>query len=331
MIKTEKYIYQIDGTNYEGYLSWDNEISGKRPVVLIAPTFRGQSGFEIVKAEELAGLGYLGFAIDLYGQGRRASTPEVATMLMNELNHNRPLLSARFLRVLELIKDHDLADTSNIGAIGFCFGGKCVLDLARTGTKIKGVVSFHGIYDAPDYLESTPIKASVLVLHGWDDPLAPPTSLVALGDELTRKGSEWQILAFGHTGHAFTNPNAKDKEGGMEASGNGTYATATDWKKSIKKHAVECLVCGQVFKQLSARHLSHHDLDPRSYRERFGIPMSQPLSAKATTAARRAVVQQIRPWEKAPTYIKSQEPEVTPEPKAAAAPKRAGRKKAATQ
>ena len=123
----------------------------------------------------------------------------------------------------------------------------------------------------------------------------------------------------------------KDKEGGTDASGDGTYLTATDWKKSIKKNSVECLVCGQVFKQISARHLSHHDLDPRSYRERFGIPMSQPLSAKATTAARRAVVQQIRPWEKAPTYIKSQEPEVTPEPKPAATPKRAGRKKAATR
>lgn len=79
----------------------------------------------------------------------------------------------------------------------------------------------------------------------------------------------------------------------------------TDWKKSIKKHSVECLVCGAVFKQLSARHLSTHDLDPRTYRQQFGIPMTQPLSAKATTAMRRQVVQQIRPWEKAPTYVKS--------------------------
>lgn len=79
----------------------------------------------------------------------------------------------------------------------------------------------------------------------------------------------------------------------------------TDWKKSIKKHSVECLVCGSVFKQMSARHLSTHDLDPRTYRQQFGIPMTQPLSAKATTAMRRQVVQQIRPWEKAPTYVKS--------------------------
>jgi predicted transcriptional regulator len=78
-----------------------------------------------------------------------------------------------------------------------------------------------------------------------------------------------------------------------------------DWKKSIKKHSIECLICGAVFKQLSARHLSTHDLDPRTYRQQFGIPITQPLSAKATTAMRRQVVQQIRPWEKAPTYVKS--------------------------
>lgn len=215
MIKTEKYLYEIDDTTYEGYLSWDEKVKGKRPVVMIAPTFRGQSEFEITKAEELAEMGYLGFAVDLYGQGRRASTPEVATMLMNELNNNRPLLRARFLSVLEEIRSHALADPEKMGAIGFCFGGKCVLDLARTGTSINGVVSFHGIYDAPDHLESTSIPASVLVLHGWDDPLARPDSTVQLANELTRKGAEWQILAFGHTGHAFTNPNAKDEKGGM--------------------------------------------------------------------------------------------------------------------
>ncbi|PON12687.1 hypothetical protein C2W62_38310 [Candidatus Entotheonella serta] len=100
----------------------------------------------------------------------------------------------------------------------------------------------------------------------------------------------------------------KAKEEGNDTSSESTERSLpshTDWKKSIKKHSVECLVCGAVFKQLSARHLSTHDLDPRTYRQQFGIPMTQPLSAKATTAMRRQVVQQIRPWEKAPTYVKS--------------------------
>jgi predicted transcriptional regulator len=100
---------------------------------------------------------------------------------------------------------------------------------------------------------------------------------------------------------------------------------AKDWKKSVKKHTVECLVCGQTFKQLSARHLSQHDLNPRTYRQQFGIPSTQPLSAKETTAARRRVVQDIRPWEKAPTYKKAQT-----SPAAPAQPKQARKKAAAT-
>ena len=104
-----------------------------------------------------------------------------------------------------------------------------------------------------------------------------------------------------------------------------------DWRTSIKKHSVSCLVCGDTFKQLSSKHLRSHDLDPKSYRQRFGMPASQPLAAKATTAARRAVVQTVRPWEKAPTFIKRQEAEAAPEPQPAAAPKRAGRKKTAAR
>jgi predicted transcriptional regulator len=103
-----------------------------------------------------------------------------------------------------------------------------------------------------------------------------------------------------------------------------------DWKKSIRKQVVECLVCGQTFKQLSARHLRQHDLDPRSYRQQFGIPRTQALSAKETTATRRRVVQQIRPWEKAPTYKKSQEEAAPASPPPPAQPKRARKKAAAT-
>ncbi|MBK8504682.1 MAG: dienelactone hydrolase family protein [Saprospiraceae bacterium] len=215
MITTEKLVYQHDNHYYEGSLSWDDAKAGPRPVVMIAHTFRGQGAFENEKSVHLAGLGYLAFAIDLYGQGRRAATPEVAANLMNELNDNRPLLEARLLHTLETISRHRLANSKKVAAIGFCFGGKCVLDLARSGANVIGVVSFHGIYDAPDHLEHTPIKAAVLILHGWEDPLAKPDSLVALGQELTRKGADWQILTFGHTGHAFTNPNAKDEKGGM--------------------------------------------------------------------------------------------------------------------
>jgi predicted transcriptional regulator len=120
--------------------------------------------------------------------------------------------------------------------------------------------------------------------------------------------------------------NQEDRDVSGAWSGEGETASTVqpvDWKKSIRKHAVECLVCGQIFKQLSARHLSQHGLDPRTYRQHFGIPRTQPLSAKETTAARRRVVQDIRPWEKAPTYKQAHQP-------APAKPKRASKKNTAT-
>ena len=100
-------------------------------------------------------------------------------------------------------------------AIGFCFGGKCVLDLARSGADTRGVVSCHGLYDAPTDTGARPITAAILVLHGWDDPLAPPSRLVELGRELTHRGADWQLHAYGHTGHSFTNPKAQAPDQGL--------------------------------------------------------------------------------------------------------------------
>jgi len=151
----------------------------------------------------------------MYGQGRRANSAEEAGTLMHECVDDRIELRARITNSLQILKNHHLVDENNIGGIGFCFGGRCMLDLARTGVAMKRVVSFHGIYDRPDIDYSKPIKASILVLHGWDDPLATPEQTVALGKELTERHADWQIMAFGHTGHAFTNPQAAAPENGM--------------------------------------------------------------------------------------------------------------------
>ncbi len=214
MIRRQKIVYESDSQKYEGLLAWDDALSGLRPGVMVVHTFKGQGEFENGKAEDLARLGYIAMAIDLYGQGRRADTPEVATQMMNELNHDRALLLARIRLALESLKQQPKVDANKLAAIGFCFGGKCVLDLARSGAEIKGVVSFHGIYDAPN-LPDQNIHASVLVLHGWEDPLAQPPQVMSLAAELTDKQADWQILAFGNTGHAFTNRMAADRAGGM--------------------------------------------------------------------------------------------------------------------
>lgn len=216
MIVTEPLVYEDElGNAFEGTVSWDNGRSEPLPGVIVTSTFMGQSAFETQKAELLAELGYVGFAIDVYGQGKRASSPEEAGALMAVLNEDRDLLASRMVLALDTIRELPQVDASQIAAIGFCFGGKCVLDLARTGAELKGVVSFHGIYDPPPMAGAKKIPAAVLVLHGWEDPLSPREQTVALADELTHKGADWQIHMYGHTGHAFTNPRAQAKEDGM--------------------------------------------------------------------------------------------------------------------
>lgn len=231
MIKSETLHYtDTTGNEFEGSISWDESSSEKRPGILVVHTFKGQGDFENDKAAELAKLGYVGFAVDLYGKGRRATVKEEADALMYELNSNRPLLLERIQLALEQLTAHPMVDTNKIGGIGFCFGGKTVLDLARSSADIRGVVSFHGVYDKPDIIYSQPIKASVLVLHGWEDPLATPDQTVALAKELTERRADWQILAFGHTGHAFTNPKADKHDQGMFYQAN---ADKRAWKSMV--------------------------------------------------------------------------------------------------
>lgn len=211
MIVTEHLV--VD--EFEGTISRDTALSGARAGVLVAHAFGGQSGFDSKKAEDLARLGYVAIAIDLYGQGRRASTPEEASALMHELTDNRPIVAHRMQMWLAVLASQPDVDAGQMGAIGFCFGGKAVLDLARSGADLCGVVSFHGVLDAPEAPATGPMPASVLVLHGWDDPLATPEQFCTLGAELAARGADWQMLAFGATSHAFTNPTAQAPDAGM--------------------------------------------------------------------------------------------------------------------
>lgn len=211
MIVSEKIM--IEG--FEGTVSRDTSITGPRPGVLVGHAFGGQGVFDTEKAEDLARLGYVAIAIDMYGKGRRANSPDEAVALMRELTGNRPVVAQRMQMWLGVLAGLPDVDAARLGAIGFCFGGKCVLDLARAGVDLRGVVSFHGVLDAPKGAATGPMPASVLVLHGWDDPLATPAQFCELGAELTARGADWQMMAYGDTGHAFTNPAAKEPDEGM--------------------------------------------------------------------------------------------------------------------
>jgi len=225
-----------EGKIFEGLLAADNSRSGKRPGIMIEHAWGGRGAVEEDFAERLAGLGYVGFAADLYGKGVRGSTTEECQALMNPLASDRPGLQARLLNCIDVLKEQPEVDASKIAAIGFCFGGLCVLDIARTGADIRGVASFHGIFAAPGNTQRNKIKARVIAFHGYDDPMAKPEDLVALGNELTDAGADWQIHAYGGTMHAFTNPQANDP--GFGTVYNKTAADRS-WA-SLKLFLAEC-------------------------------------------------------------------------------------------
>jgi dienelactone hydrolase len=178
------------------------------PTVIIIPTVMGVQPLEIGFAERLVELGYHAVIADLFG---KRFTPvvdrEAAFAAMGELRADRAALRDRLLAIVEEVRKREHVDEKRIAVIGYCFGGQCALDVARSGADVAGVVAFHGLFD-PCGLPAQPIKAKVAAYHGWDDPMAPPEAVVALGNELTEGGADWQIHAYGHVGHGFTNPNA---------------------------------------------------------------------------------------------------------------------------
>ena len=187
--------------------------AGQRPVVMLFPNFAGLDEVDDENAERLVAMGYAAFGCDLYGKGRRGTTREEGLALMQPLRANRPLLQARMAHLLEVVRGLDNVDTGRIAAIGFCFGGLCVLDLARTGADVKGVASFHGLFTPPGNLPDPKIKARVAAYHAWEDAVVPPDHVVALGQELARAGCDWQIHCFGGAVHGFT--HARPPEEGI--------------------------------------------------------------------------------------------------------------------
>jgi dienelactone hydrolase len=178
-----------------------------RPSVLMIPTVMGITDLELGFGRQLVELGFNAFVADLFGTKFRGAERDVCFGEMNRLASDRPALLRRLLAVLDQVRGLDEVESGAIVAAGFCFGGMCALDLARSGVDIAAAVSFHGLFDPPG-LPPQKIKAKVLALHGWDDPMVPPDKVVALGKELTEAGADWQIHAYGHVGHGFTNPNA---------------------------------------------------------------------------------------------------------------------------
>lgn len=210
------FAYHDGETECEGFVALP-EGAGPHPAVLIAHNWAGQGAADNGIAMRLAALGYVGIAIDVYGKGRRGDMQADNSALMGPWMADRGALRDRLLASVTAAAAHPMVDATRIAFIGYCFGGLCALDVARSASPhVKAAVSFHGVYKPPELGVQAPISAKVLVLHGWDDPMTPPDATVALAHELNAAAADWQLHAYGRTMHSFTNPGANNPAGGVQ-------------------------------------------------------------------------------------------------------------------
>jgi len=209
-VKTETVEYKDGPITLKGYLAYDDALTGRRPGVLVVHEWWGLNDYAKQRARQLAELDYVAFAADIYGNGVVVKTPDEARELAMKFCDDRVLLRRRVLAGLEVLRKQPRVDTSKIAAIGYCFGGTAVLELARSGANIAGVVSFHGGLDTTKPAQAGAIKAKVLVLTGADDPGAPIAQVGAFQDEMRRAGADWTMISYGGAVHSFTNPAAGD-------------------------------------------------------------------------------------------------------------------------
>lgn len=215
---TKTIEYSDSEKTYEGYLALPGEAS---PIglIVVGHAWGGVSDHEREICDRLSGSGYAAFAYDIYGKGERATESAACEALMMPLVSNRAKLQSRLaLSIATAQKETGISKDKTVG-IGYCFGGLCALDEARAGLDVAGVVSFHGLFFPADNLaDDLQITAKVLIHHGYADPLALPDAMVGVCNELTAKGADWTLTAYGHTGHAFTNKGANDPANGMAYS-----------------------------------------------------------------------------------------------------------------
>lgn len=210
-IKQEMMEYKQADATLKSEVFYDDATSDKRPGILVVPEWWGLNDYARSRARQLAELGYVAMAVDVYGDGFVTNDAATAGQYAGRLKNNRALLRARVKAALEQLRLNTHVDPSRTAAIGYCFGGTAVLELARSGANVGGVVSFHGGLDAPTPAD-TPIMARVLVCHGGDDAFVKPEEMAAFQDEMRKGDVDWQINVYGGAVHSFTNPDA-DKAG----------------------------------------------------------------------------------------------------------------------
>jgi dienelactone hydrolase len=206
-IVTKEITYRQDTIIFKGFLAYDNSVKGKRPGVLVAHEWWGLNDFAKTQAKNLAHMGYAAFAVDLYGNGRTTSDPKTAAEMAGEVR-GTPRMHDRITAGFDVLLSQEMVDAKRVAAIGFCFGGTAVLELAYSGAQCKGVVTFHGGLFSPKPEELGNIKTKLLILHGANDPTMTPEVISQFQESLRKSGADWHMVYFGNTVHSFTNPAA---------------------------------------------------------------------------------------------------------------------------
>jgi len=200
--------YQAGDTMLRGYLATDSTRTGKRPGVLVVHEWWGHNEYARKRARMLAELGYTALAVDMYGDGKTADHPDNAGKFAGEVRNNMPVAEVRFKAAMKLLQSQPGVEGDEIAAIGYCFGGGVVLEMARRGLELKGVASFHGSLGTTEPAQPGKVKAKVLVLNGDDDPFVKPEQIVALKQEMSAAGVDFKFIGYPGAKHSFTNPDA---------------------------------------------------------------------------------------------------------------------------
>jgi dienelactone hydrolase len=211
-IVTKEIDYRVEGTTMKGYMAYDDAIEGQQPGILVVHEWWGLNDYARKRARMLAKLGYTAFALDMYGDGRQAQHPDDAKKFSGEVVNNLPMEKARFTAALDVLRTDKTVDPQRIAAIGYCFGGGVVLQMARSGVDLAGVASFHGMLGTATPAQAGAVKAKILVMTGADDPFVPAAQVAQFKQEMDAAHVDYKVIAYPGAKHAFTNPGA-DKYG----------------------------------------------------------------------------------------------------------------------
>lgn len=208
-MKEQELEYKAD-VPCKGFIAYD-ETAGKRPAVIIVHEWWGTNDHSRAVARKLAQAGFVGFALDMYGEGKQADNPQTASHMSGEIGKNVPLMRKRFNAACDFVAKQPSVDASRVAAIGYCFGGMVVLQMARAGEDLRGVVSFHGLLATGQPAQAGKVKAKVLALNGADDPFVPQQQVEGFEKEMDAAGVDYKLINYPGGKHAFTNPAATER------------------------------------------------------------------------------------------------------------------------